>query len=296
MLSNEHWLVWLEKVTTVISHYALNIVASVVVIIVAHYVSTKIRNFYRKQILRIDKGKHNINIFIAFILRIFCLLSGYFIAIHLLGLESVLTQVLASAGVIGIVVGFATKETIGNFFAGMLVNILVPFKINDWVNINGQYGKVESVGTFVTILLTEEGQRVHIPNQLIYSQNVINYSSVGKRMAVVSTGVSYGDDLEKVEKVALDELQHITGVLLTEPDQPQLLFTEIGASTYNFDLRVWIKFDDQDQYLRIIHRVIMALKKRFEQEDISIAYNVTTLDFGVKGGVNLYDKPLKITS
>ncbi len=63
----------------------------------------------------------------------------------------------------------------------MLVNILVPFKVNDWVNINGQYGCVEKIGTFVTTVLTEDGQRVHIPNQLIYSQNVINYSSLGKK-------------------------------------------------------------------------------------------------------------------
>ena len=54
---------------------------------------------------------------------------------------------------------------------------------------------------------------------------------------------------------------------------------------------MWVEFIDHDQYLECIHQMIMAIKKRFEQEDISIAYNVTTLDFGVKGGVNLYDNP-----
>lgn len=294
--TSEYWLSWLEKTAITVSDYALNLVVSLFVILIAHFISAKIRSFYKKHIEQQGKNIHNIHLFIAFSLRVLCLLTGYFIAIHLLGLESVLTQVLASAGVIGIVVGFATKETISNFFSGMLVNVLVPFKVKDWVNINGQYGVVENVGTFVTTLLTVEGQRVHIPNQLIYSQNVVNYSSLGKRMAIVSSGVSYGDDLNKVEQVALDELSKISGIIVQQPYQPRIFFTDIGASTYDFQLQVWIVFSDHDQYLTTMHQVIKAIKVRFEQEDISIAYNVTTLDFGVKGGVNLYDNPLSIKS
>lgn len=293
--TSEYWLSWFDRTLAVISDYAINVIASILVIFLAHFISAQIKKFYKKHLYQDSSNQvHNINSVIAFTLRILCLLIGYFIAIHLLGLQGVLTQILASAGVIGIVVGFATKETIGNFFSGMLVNILVPFKVNDWVNINGQYGCVEKIGTFVTTVLTEDGQRVHIPNQLIYSQNVINYSSLGKRVAVVSTGVSYGDDLQKVKAVALDEIGKLSGLLLDEENQPHFFFTEIGASTYNFELRVWVEFIDHDQYLECIHQMIMAIKKRFEQEDISIAYNVTTLDFGVKGGVNLYDNPIQI--
>lgn len=71
-------------------------------------------------------------------------------------------------------------------------------------------------------------------------------------------------------------------------------YTEIGGYSYNFILRFWIQFSDDRQYLEAMSECIMRMKKRYEQENISLAYPVTTLDFGVKGGVNIFDKHLKI--
>ena len=71
-------------------------------------------------------------------------------------------------------------------------------------------------------------------------------------------------------------------------------YTNIGGSTYNFMLRFWVQFDSNDDYCRGMNDAIMQIKKRFEQENISIAYPVTTLDFGVKGGINIFDKPIQI--
>ncbi|ETN96633.1 small-conductance mechanosensitive channel [Zhouia amylolytica AD3] len=106
--------------------------------------------------------------------------------------------------------------------------------------------------------------------------------------------MSYGDDLERVKSVAMDEVKKIEELLPEEGID--FYFTAIGDSTYNFMLRYWVQFNSNDDYCKGMNDVIIRIKKRFEQEGISIAYPVTTLDFGVKGGVNLFDKEINIKS
>ncbi len=73
-------------------------------------------------------------------------------------------------------------------------------------------------------------------------------------------------------------------------------FPEIGSSVYNFEVRFWITFTHQKDYLSVMNEIIMRIKKRFEQEYISLAYAVITLDFGVKGGVTIFDKSIQTTA
>lgn len=97
---------------------------------------------------------------------------------------------------------------------------------------------------------------------------------------------------ELVRKCAIEEVHQTQDALLDQPID--LYFTEIGSSTYNFQLRFWIEFKTNDNYRRAMNDIIVRIKKRFQQENISIAYNVTTLDFGVKGGINLFDKKIQV--
>lgn len=73
-----------------------------------------------------------------------------------------------------------------------------------------------------------------------------------------------------------------------------LYFTDIGNSSFDFVLRFWIKFETNDDFYEAMNEAIIRIKKRFDKEGIYLAYPVTTLDFGVKGGVNIFDKEIKI--
>nr|WP_164881951.1 mechanosensitive ion channel family protein [Ornithobacterium rhinotracheale] len=224
----------------------------------------------------------------------FFLASGVILALQILGLEKFLTKILAGAGIVGIIAGFAFKDVASNLFAGLLLKSQNPFKKDDWVTINGTYGRVTEVGWITTSIKTVPGQEVFVPNQVVYNNNFTNYSTYGMRRIILETGISYGDDLEHVKNCALDEAQKTPDAILDQPID--FYFTEIGSSTYNFQLRFWIKFETNDNYRKALSDIIMRIKKRFEQENISIAYNVTTLDFGVKGGVNLFDKQIQVKS
>ncbi|MFZ7342863.1 mechanosensitive ion channel family protein [Avibacterium volantium] len=217
---------------------------------------------------------------------------GIILALEVLHLASFLTHLLAGAGIVGIIAGFAFKDIASNAFSGLLIKSEQPFEIGDWVNINNSIGKVVNIGLVTVELITIEGETALIPNQMIYSNEFFNYSKLKKRRVILSTGVSYGDDLDKVRQVTLDLMQEWDFVI--DKNDINFYFTDIGSSTFDFIIHFWVDLVTYEDYLESKSQAIMALKKRFEQENISIAYNVTTLDFGVKGGVNLFDKAIQI--
>jgi len=275
-----------------IFHFIPKIFLALLVLAIFYILAKIIRRYSLKVYTRILKKQTELAKAISIILYIVILISGIIFALEILGLESYLTKLLAGAGIIGIVAGFALKDIASNMFAGLLVNLQKPFKGDDWVKIDGKFGTIKEIGWITTSLKNISGQEVFVPNQLIYKSTFTNYSAYQIRRVILRSGVSYGDDLDKVKNVAVEEVKQIKS--LTKEDQIDFYFTSIGSYSYNFEVRFWIKFLQQTDYLNAMSEAIMRIKKRFEEENITIAYPVQSLDFGVKGGVNIFDKPIEI--
>ena len=282
----------LDKWQLSILDFIPKIFLAIFIIVVFYFIAKLLRSLYLKFYPKVFKKQNDITKVISEVVYFLFLLSGIFLALEVLGLESILTKLLAGAGIIGVIAGFAFKDIASNAFAGILLNIQRPFGINDWVEIDANFGTIKEVGLITTSIKTISGQEVFVPNQLIYNNTFINYSTFNKRRVILKSGVSYGDDLEHVKEVTLDELKKINSLLKDEVID--FYFTSIGSSTYNFEVRFWIKFSHQKDYLSAMNETIIRVKKRFEKENISIAYSVTTLDFGVKGGTNLFDNKINI--
>ncbi len=280
----------LDKLWRSVIGYLPMIVLAIGVFTLFYFIGNRVRKISLKFYSKYFKTQKEVANVISFIIYILFLIFGGFTALEILGLESIITKMLAGAGVLGIVAGFAFKEIGSNIFSGILLNAQRPFKVDDWVEINGVYGQIVTIGGITTSIKTTTGQEVFVPNQLVYQSTFTNYSSYAKRRVVLKSGVSYGDDLDLVKQTALDEVGNIKAALKDEPID--FYFTEIGSSSYNFELRFWINFETQTDYLEAMNETITRIKKRFESEEISLAYAVMTLDFGVKGGVNLFDKPV----
>ncbi len=284
----------LDKWQHSILDYLPKIILALFVVVIFYIIAKLFRNLSLKFYSRMFKKQADVAKIISVVVYSFFLLSGAFLALEILGLEGVLTKLLAGAGIIGIIAGFAFKDIASNAFSGILLNIQRPFKPNDWVEIDTNFGTIKDIGWITTSIKTISGQEVFVPNQVIYNTTFTNYSTFKKRRVILQSGVSYGDNLDHVKKVALDEIQNIDSLLKDE--EIDFYFTSIGNSTYNFEIRFWIHFTQQKDYLHAMSETIIRIKKRFELEKISIAYPVTTLDFGVKGGMNLSDSSLQIKS
>ncbi|MGB0891824.1 MAG: mechanosensitive ion channel family protein [Flavobacteriaceae bacterium] len=282
----------IEKFGKDAANYLPKFLFAIIVFLCFYFLGKIIKTYSLKFYAKVFSKNQDIARFISVSVYAILIITGIFLALEILGLESVLTKLLAGAGIVGIVAGFAFKDIASNAFAGFLLNMQKPFKEGDWVTIDNNFGTIKDIGWITTSIKTISGQEVFVPNQLIYNNSFTNYSTFKKRRVILQSGVSYGDDLDLVKKVAIDEISQIESLL--KKQGIDFYFTSIGGSAYNFEVRFWIKFNKQTDYLGAMSEAIMRIKRRFEQENISIAYPVQTLDFGVKGGVNLFDKPIDI--
>ena len=215
------------------------------------------------------KSGSGISKIVATVIYFFLLVSGVFIALEILGLEQVLTKLLAGAGIIGIIAGFAFKDIASNAFAGLLLSIERPIKVGDWVELDSAYGKVVKISWLTTALENISGQEVFVPNQIIYSNTFTNFTTFSKRRIIIRSGVTATNDLAFVKSVAMDEIKK--GDYSLENEEVDFYYTTVGNSGFNFELSFWVRFNTENDYQQAMSDTIMRIKKRFENEKITLA-------------------------
>lgn len=207
-------------------------------------------------------------VFLGALVYFFLLISGVFIALEVLGLEAVLTRLLAGAGIIGIIAGFAFKDIASNAFSGLLLNMQKPIKTGDWVEMDGAYGTVLKISWLTTIVKNTNGQQVFVPNQIIYSNTFSNYSTFGKRKVVLRGSVANSNSLDQVREIAISELQKLEQLLAGEPIA--FAYTAIGNACFDFEASFWIRFEQDEDFLLSRSDAIVRLQQRFEKEGIAL--------------------------
>ena len=181
------------------------------------------------------------------------------------------TAWLASAGVVGIAVGFAAKDTLANLFAGFFIVADAPYKIGDYINLEGgERGKVTNVGIRSTRLLTRDDIEITLPNALIANGKIINESGGRwqKARIRIKVGVAYGSDVDRVcsmlTRLALDHAQ------ICEDPEPRVRMRGFGDSSLDFELLCWI--DHPELRGKLSHELYMVVYKTFAREGIEIPY------------------------
>ncbi len=153
-----------------------------------------------------------------------------------------LTSWLASAGVMGIAVGFAAKDTLANFISGVFILMDAPYKVGQYIIIDGDTrGVVTEIGMRSTRLLTRDNVEVTVPNAVIGNAKIINESSgPSPRMRVrVNASVAYGSDVDQVREILLECAKEVPH---TSEDQPSVVrFIAMGESSLDFQVLVWVK-------------------------------------------------------
>jgi small conductance mechanosensitive channel len=211
--------------------------------------------------------------------------AGIFIALGIIGLDKTVTSLLAGVGIVGLALGFAFQDIASNFMSGIILMTRQPFTHDDLVETNDITGQVREVNLRSTVIRTLDGKIVTLPNSAVLNNVLINHSASGRRRVDVAVGVAYGDDLEKVRRVAVEAVE---GLERHDRDEPVTLFYEgFGSSSIDFVVRFWIDFQGQADYADAYSEAIIAIKKAFDANGITIPFPIRTLDFGVVGGERL---------
>ncbi|WP_235297898.1 mechanosensitive ion channel family protein [Portibacter marinus] len=259
-----------------------NLVIAIVIGVLAYFLSTYVRKLSVKATHRFTSNKTILNLVSNLTSVIFTIIV-LFIILSVFNLSSTINKILATAGVLGLAVGLALQDPITNLFSGVFMSVRKLYAIGDIVETNGHFGTIKDIDLRATKLRTPDGHDVVIPNRDVIQNPLENYTSSGERRIDLSCGVSYGDDLEKVEEITLDAIKGLEGLMEYKP--VEVMFTEFGDSSINFTVRYWIEAGTQKDYTLAKSNGIRAIKKAFDANDIMIPFPIRTLDFGIKGGV-----------
>ncbi|MEL7021917.1 MAG: mechanosensitive ion channel domain-containing protein, partial [Bacteroidota bacterium] len=171
--------------------------------------------------------------------------------------------------------------------SGVIMSVRQLYNLGDLVETNGHFGNIQSISLRSTIIKGKDGKEIVIPNKDVLQTPLINHTVGGERRVDVSCGVSYGDDLEQVQALVI---QTISALAVRKVSSPvDCFFTDYGDSSINFTTRFWIEETEQKSYLMARSEAIIAIKKAFDAHDIAIPFPIRTMDFGVKGGVNIQE-------
>jgi len=177
------------------------------------------------------------------------------------------TVLVSVSVVLGLVLGFALGDTLSNVASGLMLALTKIFKVGDYVTVNGESGSIKHVGITITELDTYDHKRVYIPNRLVWTSNIVNFTKNKTRMVEMMVGVSYDDDLDKVIKLTLKLLSRHKKVL--KDPAPQVAVKEWGDSSVNLVVRPWAKTED---YWDVFFDMKKALKQTYDRAGITIPY------------------------
>jgi small conductance mechanosensitive channel len=261
-----------------------NLIIAIVVLVVAVFMARWVRKGVRHLMERVSNYS-SVNSLVATVGRIAVLSAGVLVALGVVGLDGVVTGLVAGVGVAGLALGFAFQDIAANFISGFMLAIRRPIREGEIIETNDYLGQVEEINLRTTIIDTFQGQRVIVPNKEVLQNPLINYSQRKKRRIDLSCGVAYGDDLEKAEELALQTVRAIE--YRDDSKDVDLYYNEFGDSSVNFVIRFWVNFSKQTDYLRAQSDSIKRLKRAYDDAGITIPFPIRTLDFGVVGGEKL---------
>lgn len=181
-------------------------------------------------------------------------------------------SIIAGLGIVGIAVGFAAQSTLSNFIAGITLLIERPFRIGDWVTINGQEGKVVKIALRTTWLRTRDNIFTMIPNDSVASTDIINYSAEGATRLNIPVGIAYKESAKAAREVLMPVLLAHPEVLQGSGMEPRVLLKSLGDSSVNLEIKVWITPDNLDVRPRIMADILEQVKEALDAAGIEIPF------------------------
>ncbi len=270
---------WLDTIILGLPNFLLAVVVFIIFIFIAKYVGKIFDKIFARSI-----KQDSIRQMATKVIKAIVILIGFFIALGLLNLDTVLTSVLGAAGVVGLAIGLALQGTLNNTFSGLILSFLPELQIGDWVETNGFAGSVMEINLRNIVIKQSDNNYVIIPNGKIIEEPFKNYSRTARSRVFVNCGVGYSSDLEMVRDLTIRTIEDIFPQRGNE--EVELMFQEFGDSSINYVLRFWTDVTKNRDILIAQNTAIIAIKKAYDAKGINIPFPIRTIDFTNKLSVN----------
>jgi len=253
-----------NQLSNLLSSFGISLFIALCILIIGRQV-VKILIKVINSALERSKTEDTVRIFVTNLLNTLLMIVVFIAAINQLGIET--TSIIAVLGAAGLAIGLALQGSLSNFAAGILIVIYRPYKVGDYIQADSHLGTVHDIQIFSTVLKTPDNKLVVVPNGSIMNGSIVNFSHQEERRIDLIASCSYEDDIDQVKSILADILSKDDRIL-SEP-KPRIAVSELADSSVNFIVRPWVKNAD---YLNVYYSLLEEIKKRFDQEGISIPY------------------------
>ena len=254
----------INSITQIAADFGLRVLYAVLIIIVGRWV-VKLLLKIIKAALEKTTVEETVRIFVANLLNTLLMVIIFIAAINQLGIET--TSIIAMLGAAGLAIGLALQGSLANFAAGILIVIFRPYNVGDYIEAGSAAGTVLDIQIFSTVLKTPDNKVVVVPNGTIMDSSIINYTGQATRRVDIVASCGYEDDIDKVKDILKDILNQDERIL--EEPEPRIAVSELADNSINFIVRPWVNSSD---VLSVKYSILEQIKKRFDEEGISIPY------------------------
>ncbi|PZU87852.1 MAG: mechanosensitive ion channel family protein [Chryseobacterium sp.] len=212
------------------------------------------------------KTKNDSVVTLISIFRFLIILMGTFIALEIMGFSGFFMKFLGSLGVAGVIAGVALKDLVSSMFSGMLVSVDKAFKIGDYVTIGGNSGTVQDIGLLTTKLITDDGKKVYIPNQVIFNSPFFNITASPQRRIIFNLEIPVGEDIDKAKDVILDTIKTLEHV--DKADTTDVLLTDVKQGVFTLQVKFWLEIGSDFGKLKSV--AIIKINETLMKEGINL--------------------------
>jgi len=255
---------YLQPIIDLILTYGLKVLSALVVLIVGLWIIKRLLKIFRKTLQKreVDASLTPfLTSIVGALLKVLLIIS----IASMLGIA--MTSFIAVLGAAGLAVGLALQGSLANFAGGVLILILKPFKVGDFIEGAGHSGTVREIQVFYTYITTPAGQEISIPNAQLSNNAVKNYSYHPNRRMDLTFGIGYGDDIDQAKSILADLAEAEEGI--HRDPAPEVFVEALADSSVNLRLRAW---DSNGDFWGIYNNFPEKVKKAFDQEGVSIPF------------------------
>jgi len=210
------------------------------------------------------------------IVHLLFIIIGLMIALMLLDAMGLIGTILGAAGVVGLAVGFAVRDTVENYIASILLSLRNPFDVNDYVLIDGYKGNVVRLTSRATILISPDANHIRIPNATVYKSVIVNYTRLPERRFQFDVKISKNEDILHAQAIVIDTLVRMESIL-KEP-KPSVLVNELVDGGVILRVFAWVD-QGKNSISKVRGGAIREIKQAFDKNDIVMpgaVYNIVT--------------------
>ncbi len=249
---------------------AVNLVISLLIAVVVFYVGKLIINKLHRVIAKIltrREADKSLTTFILSLAKIVMMFILIIIVVGILGIET--SSFLALFASAGVAIGMALSGTLQNFAGGVLILLLKPYKVGDFIEAQGYSGTVTEIQIFHTIINTADNKSILIPNGGLSTGSINNASRESMRRVDWTISLAYGDDVDKAKEVILQMLSEDSRVLKIEGKEPVVLLNILNTSSIDLAVRAWV---ESGNYWGVYHSLNERIYKELPQHGLSFPY------------------------